>query len=137
MPRALTIHKACPVVVRGGREVLAFVHPLAGKQIVKGTIEVGEEPADAALRELAEESGIAKCLSAKPIGESAVIADGQLWHFVLCETEPLPDRWNFFTADDGGHEFRFFWQPLESKLDAEWRPVFVHAIAQIQRLLTT
>jgi len=136
VPKALTVHKACPVIVRDGREILAFVHPLAGKQIVKGTIEVAEKPIAAAVRELAEESGIAESLSAKLIGKSDAITDGQVWHFVLVETEPLPETWSFFTEDDGGHNFQFFWQPLEYELDAEWHPVFVRAIACIQRLLT-
>ena len=55
------MNKVCPVVVRlcdGRREVLAFVHPVAGKQFVKGTIESGENPLDAARRELREESGL-------------------------------------------------------------------------------
>ena len=137
MSKTLTIHKACPVIIRGGREILAFVHPLAGKQIIKGTVEVGESPVAAALRELAEESGIANCLSAKLIGKSAAVASGQLWHFVLCETELLPDMWSFFTEDDGGHDFQFFWHPLDCELDAEWHPAFVRAIACIQQLLTT
>jgi len=52
--------KVCPVVhqqVDGVLEVLAFRHPSAGNQFVKGTIEDGEPPPTAALRELREESG--------------------------------------------------------------------------------
>lgn len=55
------VQKACPIVYRrcdGGAEVLAFIHPSAGKQFVKGTIEPGETPLDAADRELWEESGL-------------------------------------------------------------------------------
>jgi len=40
-----TIKKACPIVVRlqnGKPEILAFNHPSAGRQFVKGTIETGE-----------------------------------------------------------------------------------------------
>jgi 8-oxo-dGTP pyrophosphatase MutT (NUDIX family) len=48
--------KACPVVLRslGDGEILAFEHPLAGWQLVKGTVEAGELPRDAAIRELYE-----------------------------------------------------------------------------------
>jgi len=49
------IEKACPVVLRVSKEileVLAFIHPSAGKQFVKGTIENGETPQQAAEREL-------------------------------------------------------------------------------------
>jgi hypothetical protein len=39
------MNKACPVVIRqnnGCLEILAFVHPSAGRQVVKGTIKPGE-----------------------------------------------------------------------------------------------
>jgi 8-oxo-dGTP pyrophosphatase MutT (NUDIX family) len=51
--------KACAVVIRSpdAIEVLAFEHPLAGFQLVKGTIEGGETPQQAAVRELREEAG--------------------------------------------------------------------------------
>lgn len=40
------VDRACPVVLResGGLEVLAFEHPLAGLQLVKGRLEPGESP---------------------------------------------------------------------------------------------
>ncbi|WP_410001350.1 NUDIX domain-containing protein [Rhizobium leguminosarum] len=41
-----------------GLEILAFTHPSAGNQFVKGTVEEGERPQDAAARELREESGL-------------------------------------------------------------------------------
>lgn len=64
--------KACPVVLRrtGDLEVLAFEHPLAGFQLVKGSIEQDESPAAAAVRELLEESGLKA---------SSVSADLGLW----------------------------------------------------------
>ncbi len=60
------MNKACPIVLRefnGTIEVLGFIHPLAGKQLVKGTIEAGESIEQACIRELKEESGI--CASPK------------------------------------------------------------------------
>ncbi|MBV9701908.1 MAG: NUDIX domain-containing protein, partial [Methylobacteriaceae bacterium] len=51
------IRKACPVVLRRrprGLEILVFGHPTEATQLVKGTIEHGEAPASAALRELRE-----------------------------------------------------------------------------------
>ena len=53
--------KACPVVLRRTAdriEILAFRHPLAGCQLVKGTIEVEETIQHAAERELHEETGV-------------------------------------------------------------------------------
>ena len=47
------IDKACPVVLRspeGKCEILAFAHPSAGHQFIKGTVEASETPAAAALR---------------------------------------------------------------------------------------
>lgn len=43
---------------RGALDVLLFEHPSAGVQIPAGTVEDGEAPVDAALREAIEESGL-------------------------------------------------------------------------------
>ncbi|MBF4560115.1 NUDIX domain-containing protein [Pseudomonas sp. p50] len=52
--------KACAVILSSEQHprILLFHHPQAGVQLVKGSIERGETPNRAALRELAEESGI-------------------------------------------------------------------------------
>lgn len=52
--------KACAVVLRdrGVLEILAFEHPLAGLQLVKGSVEPGESSGAAAVRELMEEAAI-------------------------------------------------------------------------------
>ncbi|HFF5634371.1 TPA: NUDIX domain-containing protein, partial [Acinetobacter baumannii] len=55
------IEKVVPGVFRkinNNLEILVFRHPLAGIQIVKGTVEHQEQLEYAALRELYEESGI-------------------------------------------------------------------------------
>lgn len=126
-----SIAKSCPVVTRDtvrGLEVLAFRHPLAGKQLVKGTIEPNESPEQAALRELAEESGIADVTKILDLGKSTRIADGQVWHFIHCKTPVLPDHWTFHTSDDGGHLFDFFWHRLNKEPDAGWHETFRHAL---------
>lgn len=51
---------SCPVVLirRETLKILAFEHPLAGLQRVKGSVEPGESTALTAVRELKEEAGI-------------------------------------------------------------------------------
>ncbi len=41
-----------------GRELLVFLHPTAGLQVPAGTVEAGETPEAAVLRETAEETGL-------------------------------------------------------------------------------
>jgi 8-oxo-dGTP pyrophosphatase MutT (NUDIX family) len=106
--------KACPVVLTSSPpiRILLFRHPLAGTQLVKGTIEKGETPGQAALRELTEESGIS-----------------DVWSFHLCRAErDLPERWGYKTLDDHGHLFEFFWASLEDLPYADCHPVFQRAL---------
>lgn len=48
---------------------LYFCHPMGGEQLVAGTVEVGETPSEAAVRELREEAGLelqgARCLGTR------------------------------------------------------------------------
>ncbi|WP_035898078.1 NUDIX domain-containing protein [Labrenzia sp. DG1229] len=122
--------KACPIVVRmrnGQPEVLAFVHPLAGKQFVKGTIEIGESPLEAAIRELREESGLQVSSPLTSLGVFAVGDSAQPWHFFKCMSTALPDTWSHQTEDDFGHTFTFFWHPLSEPLNYDWHPIFHEA----------
>lgn len=80
----IKIEKAWPVVTRKvdrGRQVLAFAHPSAGNQFVKGTVEVGEHPQDAAERELREESGLLAPSVMTELGSRAIGTDNVVWHF--------------------------------------------------------
>jgi 8-oxo-dGTP pyrophosphatase MutT (NUDIX family) len=132
--------KACPVVLRSpaGREILAFEHPLAGFQLVKGTVEAGERPHEAAIRELHEEAGITAEAVVKDLGLWESGHEEQVWSFHLCAVPAsLPDTWTHWARDDGGHEFRFFWHPLREKPSAAWQPVFRGALAFIERCVLT
>jgi 8-oxo-dGTP pyrophosphatase MutT (NUDIX family) len=127
--------KACPVVVRelaGRKEVLAFHHPSAGCQLVKGTIELPESIPDAAERELLEESGLVGTAS-DYIGALQMNDPEQEWHFVVCRVGPLPDAWTHRTCDGGGLDFEFFWYPLDHELDDNWHPIFKRALVFISR----
>ncbi|MEL6115889.1 NUDIX domain-containing protein [Photobacterium sp. SP02] len=129
--------KVCPVVLRhsgNALELLLFEHPLADVQLVKGTLELIDSSIEsAALRELKEESGISKVLSTKYLGSWESGFQNQQWHFVLCETEQnLPNHWSFYTHDDGGHEFNFFWYKVGDKPEFKCHKVFSDAIKQIE-----
>lgn len=119
--------KACPIVLRRRADrldILAFRHPLAGLQLVKGKIDAGEGPVEAALRELHEESGIDHARFDRYLGEVRVGDAGKVWHLVICRADELPERWVHHCNDDGGHDFAFFWHPLDAPLSEDWHPAF-------------
>jgi len=130
--------KACPVVLRspqGKCEILAFCHPLAGHQFVKGTVEAGETPAAAALRELYEEAGITAQAITTMLGSSNAIQSGEKWHFFVVQTDPLPDSWQHKCADDGGQLFGFFWHPVRQPLPDSFEHRFHKALHFIRAQL--
>ncbi|EGQ7759858.1 NUDIX domain-containing protein [Vibrio vulnificus] len=131
--------KVCPVVLRKSgnyRELLLFEHPFADVQLVKGTLEQSDISIEsAALRELEEESGLSSVSSTHYLGSWESGFQNQLWHFLLCEIDQEPpNTWSFFTQDDGGHEFNFFWYKLGSKPDFKCHKVFFDAIKQVENL---
>lgn len=132
------MNKACPVVLRLKEEqyeLLAFEHPLAGKQIIKGAIEPHELVSRACERELKEESGLQAQAEAF-WGTWQANFEDQIWWFYLMKYEgELPEGWTHYTTDDGGHTFKFFWQPLDQKLDDQWHPLFKEAINYIRQVL--
>ena len=130
-------NKVCPIVLRrigSAVEILAFEHPLAGYQLVKGAIEPGESIEVAALRELAEESGIEASVVAQNLGIWSSGFEGQVWAFVECRpSQACPESWVHHAPDDGGHEFRFFWHPLFGSTDSNrWHSLFQGALRFIQ-----
>ena len=130
--------KACPVVLRspqGKCEILAFCHPLAEHQFVKGTVEAGETLAAAALRELYEEAGITAQAITTMLSSSNAIQSGEKWHFFVVQTDPLPDSWQHKCADDGGQLFGFFWHPVRQPLPDSFEHRFHKALHFIRAQL--
>ncbi len=130
-------NKVCPVLIRlkdDEWQILAFHHPLAGDQLVKGTIEIGEAAQIAVLRELAEESGIGSAFIVKNLGVWESGFDGQIWAIFLCEARNLPDEWTHHTKDGGGNDFTFFWHPLNSD-SGEWHPLYRAALRRIRTVI--
>ncbi len=138
---ALDLHmeKACPVVLRNRDkqlEILVFRHPLAGIQMAKGTIEPEESSLEASERELREEAGIT--LQAKyQLLEWQSRPDEPIWGICVMEAgNGLPDKWDHYCEDDGGHLFQYFWHPLLQEPNSDWHPVFVDALGAINKALT-
>jgi len=131
--------KACAVVLRDASaeySILAFRHPLAGCQLVKGTIEVSESPQQAAVRELLEEAGVA-AVAFSELGTWDSEFENQVWSFQVCRpSTQLPDTWTYRCTDDGGLDFAFFWQPLEQQPNLEWHPVHARAFTFVRSVLT-
>lgn len=130
--------KACPVVIRNKnsqQEILVFQHPLAGVQIVKGTIEPDESGVDAARRELFEEAGITLNVKYQLI-EWQRHPDEPVWGIYMMETgDSLPDNWSHYCEDDGGHLLRYSWHPLGQQPGSDWHPVFFDALQVIRKTL--
>lgn len=132
------MNKACPVVIRSREshlEILVFKHPIAGVQLVKGTIEPGESSRSASERELEEEAGI-KLKAEHLLLEWQRNPEEPTWTIWLMEPgDHLPDCWDHYCEDDGGRLFHYFWHPLSLSTDSEWHPVFVDALTAIRETI--
>jgi 8-oxo-dGTP pyrophosphatase MutT (NUDIX family) len=136
---AMSPNKVCPVILSSipGTHVLLFRHPLAGVQLVKGTIETGEAPAQTALRELSEESGIDTASVVSEIGCWDAEHLDQIGSFQLCDAQALlSEQWTHQTLDDHGHVFSFFWAPLDDLPYADCHPLFRRALEFPNRRLS-
>ncbi|WP_170156970.1 NUDIX domain-containing protein [Roseimicrobium gellanilyticum] len=118
-----------------GYELLVFEHPLAGRQIPKGTIESGEDPSLAALRELEEESGIKaagilsriakmeilRTTSLYPHKEVPRLESWHLYHLEVPQEVTTREHWVHAaegSADEQGLPFAYFWFPIESSFES-------------------
>jgi 8-oxo-dGTP pyrophosphatase MutT (NUDIX family) len=128
--------KVCPLVLNeqgNQRCLLVFRHPLAGIQLIKGTMEPGESVESAAARELWEESGV-ESIKQNYLGSWYPNYEDQEWHFVECKVKALSKSWQHFTKDGGGLTFSFFWHPVQSEASDEWHEVYQRALIKIRSI---
>jgi len=122
------IEKACACVVQRGR-VLVFRHARtnAGVQLPKGTIESGEAPAAAVIRELAQACGLRLSAPPRLIAEMKFTGSTnktfperpptqRRWFiFRFDAVELLPELWSHAATcspEENGLMFDYFWHPL-------------------------
>lgn len=118
--------KVLAYVVTGDGRVCVFSQPgspSAGVQVPAGTVEPGEHPVAAVLREAAEETGLAGLRVERLLGvvEYDMAAFGrdevQTRHvFQLSVPGPVPQRWTHVERHAGGAgevAFELFWLPVD------------------------
>lgn len=110
-----------------GRQLLVFEHRDhdAGIQVPGGTVEGDESPREAALRELAEETGVTDVRAVERAGTGRRRGGDEPHrrHFFHVETGEQRDRWTRAVtagAVDAGLVFECYWVPLRAaSLDYE------------------
>lgn len=126
-----TVKKAFAYITRkkeGTQELLVFRHwnPEAGIQVPKGTIEKGESPAEAVMREAFEETGLDTLELVSLVATDVIhfpFADDdssvQERHFFhLKITYEAHDNWTHEVQGSGvdeGMKFAYYWLALEQK----------------------
>jgi len=117
--------------ITSGTRLLVFTHPNhpeAGIQVPAGTVEPGETPEEAVMREAAEETGLTSLCLQRWIGRDVFDAHPfgraefhDRWFYHLTCKETPPERWTHgeSASANGSHDFipfAFFWIDLEGHL---------------------
>ncbi|MFB7718404.1 NUDIX domain-containing protein [Nocardia sp. NPDC056100] len=127
MPEKVTKEKVLAYIVRDGK-LLVFRHSdysweEVGIQVPAGSVQDGEMPEDAVLREAREETGFTEFTIVRKLGEytydiSPYRFEIQHRHvFELKLGQDTPERWNSREEHGGEGEptrFECFWIPLEA-----------------------
>lgn len=117
-------HKVYAYITHSDRRLI-FSHPdfpEAGLQVPGGTMEAGEDPADAVMREAFEETGLRNLRLGTFLGQydDTLTASGEIqrrrFYHLICDETP-PERWQHFEMNpsDGSPapiRFEFFWVPV-------------------------
>ncbi|WP_435178722.1 NUDIX hydrolase [Halorussus sp. AFM4] len=115
------VQKACAYITRGDGELLVFEGPEHdGLQIPKGTVESGEDPRTAVLREVAEESdlgavGPTRHLTTDVWTRRRSPPKRYVRHFFHATVHEPRDSWTHTVTGEGeerGAEFEFSWVDL-------------------------
>lgn len=122
------VGKVVAYIVRDGR-VVVFAHgdhdtlALAGLQVPAGTIQSGELPEDAVLREAYEETGLAGLRLVRYLGVGEYDARPahdavHVRHFyeLAVDADEVPESWTAYETGDGAHDpirFDLRWMPLD------------------------
>ena len=121
----MTVEKVVAYIARED-ELLVFLHvddrdPVleSGLQVPAGTVEPGEEPAEAVLREAAEETGLGGLEILRYLGSDEPRWPGALSqrrHFFQLSVADAPEVWEHVERDGGdgpARPFRLFWMSVD------------------------
>lgn len=121
------------------RELLVFAHqqlPEVPIQVPAGTVDPGETPEAAVIREIWEESGLSAVRLERQLGVYDWVQAGQVkrqYYFLLEAMTELPDRWQHSVQGQGldaGLLFSYYWTGIERGFEVhESQRAFLNPVA--------